>query len=138
MYAMCFRSFLEESSARKKRFEIIWPLEGQDHFCFKILLVLHFQSWTSITYRFWYILILILQGETEVDQDAWFGPIEPMPDTHIIGGSVLMRGWDFWIFGGIGNSGEVFNDIYKCKHFWKIHWCIFYTTMQCMNGNPFY
>ena len=53
-----------------------------------------------------------------------------MPDTHIIGASVLMRGWDFWIFGGIGNSGEVFNDIYRCKHFWKIPWCIFYATMH--------
>ena len=67
-----------------------------------------------------YIIFFILQGETEVDQDAWFGHIEPMPETHIIGASVLMRGWDFWIFGGIGNSGEVFNDIYRCKHFWKI------------------
>ena len=63
---------------------------------------------------------LFFLGETEVDQDAWFGLIEPMPDTHIIGASVLMRDWDFWIFGGIGNSGEVFNDIYRCKHFWKI------------------
>ena len=73
-----------------------------------------------------------------MDQDAWFGPIEPMPDTHIIGGSVLMRGWDFWVFGGIGNSGEVFNDTYRrCKHFLENTLCKYF-MQKFMNENLLY